>query len=554
MDSESLIRLLRKFDASSSLDATAVRAVRAAFEHVHVGSGTDARCDDALVDWATRHVTPDTLLSADELSQFAALEKSGLADTLVSSTDLATVQPFNDQDLKDAIDELNRSTEAISRQTETLKQQHDALDRLVKGSRKDEEARSALESRQSQRLNAHRSSLAVAVEELSQALDAKILDIEQQSKADSANIQQTVDSLFRSDDKLLSSLQKLGWELETEDPEEQDNVVMLRETCARLIKFTVEGIRTKLDRIYLESLESSTRSAASRRVRSNEVSALQEELESLYAEILPVAQMSVEQQFLDPALKNLESKNGHGLARSEQAVRYIQECFDYLLDHVEELSAGIEASQAYQLAASALTSVARAELAAKIELPANRERRATVGASPTRRRSLNHGSAVSPVRASAKPRSARRSSGISGEIGDDLPLEEILRGLAISLPQDESSFAGVRAQVDALATTLAERKSKVQDVARNVQGSFEAATIKQIADAKLAIQIVRDSILAENPFGQVRLVDPEIEGLIAVLAQELEAVRAKLEGVDTSLVKARGKSIKKEGLIQRWGS
>jgi hypothetical protein len=97
-----------------------------------------------------------------------------------------------------------------------------------------------------------------------------------------------------------------------------------RHSCHyRLIKFTVEGIRTKLDRIYLESLELSAQSGATTRVPNDEISTLQEELESLYAEILPVAQMSTEQQFLEPALKSLAAKNGHGLAKSAQATSYV---------------------------------------------------------------------------------------------------------------------------------------------------------------------------------------------------------------------------------------
>lgn len=91
----------------------------------------------------------------------------------------------------------------------------------------------------------------------------------------------------------------------------------------RLIKFTVEGIRTKLDRIYLESLEISAQSPTADRVSPDEVSALQVELESLYSEILPVAQMSAEQQFLEPALKSLAAKNGHGLVKSAQATSYV---------------------------------------------------------------------------------------------------------------------------------------------------------------------------------------------------------------------------------------
>lgn len=86
---------------------------------------------------------------------------------------------------------------------------------------------------------------------------------------------------------------------------------------------TVEGIRTKLDRIYLESLESSAESAAADSASADEVSAVQQELESLYSEILPVAQMSVEQQFLDPALKSLAAKKSDDRARSARATGYV---------------------------------------------------------------------------------------------------------------------------------------------------------------------------------------------------------------------------------------
>jgi hypothetical protein len=186
-------------------------------------------------------------------------------------------------------------------------------------------------------------------DDLTESLNSRVLELEQRSAEAGPATQKLVDSLLRSDDKLLSSLQKLGWELQTEDTEEQEDVATLRETCARyvtllpfrgmrnsyhgrLIKFTVEGIRTKLDRIYLESIEQSAQSRPSNRVTADEVSALQQELESLYAEILPVAQMSTEQQFLEPALQSLAAKNGHGLARSAQATGYVSRpgCWDSL--------------------------------------------------------------------------------------------------------------------------------------------------------------------------------------------------------------------------------
>lgn len=42
-----------------------------------------------------------------------------------------------------------------------------------------------------------------------------------------------MDDALQSDDRLLSSLQKLGWELDQQDPEEKQSVEKLREICMR---------------------------------------------------------------------------------------------------------------------------------------------------------------------------------------------------------------------------------------------------------------------------------------------------------------------------------
>jgi gamma-glutamyl:cysteine ligase YbdK (ATP-grasp superfamily) len=93
-------------------------------------------------------------------------------------------------------------------------------------------------------------------------------------------------------------------------------------TPSRLIKHTVETIRTRLDRIYLDALKSSSASNG-RDSNNQEVNNLQEELESLYSEIFPVAQMSAEQQFLEPALRTIAATNGQGQERSVKAVKYV---------------------------------------------------------------------------------------------------------------------------------------------------------------------------------------------------------------------------------------
>ena len=157
---------------------------------------------------------------------------------------------------------------------------------------------------------------------MSQSLKYQILDLEQQSKASESGVKQTVDGILKSDDKLLLSLQKLASDLDPGTSGDDDTIARIRELCARLIKHTVEGIRTRLDRIYLDALKSSNTSNGHRE-DSQEVNDLKEELESLYSEILPVAQMSAEQQYLEPALRTIAATSGKGQERSVKAVKYV---------------------------------------------------------------------------------------------------------------------------------------------------------------------------------------------------------------------------------------
>lgn len=92
----------------------------------------------------------------------------------------------------------------------------------------------------------------------------------------------------------------------------------------RLIKNTVETLRTRLDRVYLEAILNAERSGESKSATEDDVKALEEELESLYSEILPVAQMSAEQQHLEPLLKSTNSSSGQSLNRSASAIAYVR--------------------------------------------------------------------------------------------------------------------------------------------------------------------------------------------------------------------------------------
>ncbi|KAL6866521.1 hypothetical protein ACO1O0_002632 [Amphichorda felina] len=497
--------------------------VRQALDHPEHGP--------AFADWANLHLSPDNLLTADEIALYTALDKSGEVDRLAALHDLAEIPAVTEDEIRGAIEELKRSTDAISKQTETLRQQQDALSRLVKKTAESDTRRQEFEHARQRRSESERKRIAAEVEDLSHSLGFRISDIDQQADESGTVLNQTVDGILSSDDKLLSSLQKLGWELDQQDPEEAQTVERLREVCMRLIKNTVETLRTKLDRVYLESLTEAERSGMSKPASSDEVNALQEEVESLYSEILPVAQMSVEQQHLGPALESVSSRNGQSLGRSVAAVTYIIDCLNYLLDRTQRLRDRVEALRSHQSASASILATAKAELSAPAE-PDKTPAMPPVPASPVR-----------PRANTANTGARRRSSGLF----EEPPLDALLQSLAIYLDDDAEGADKVKM----LATTLDERSNKAADVAQGGQESFEATAATHVDDVRRALQLLKDSLLAESPFGEVKLVDPEIEGSIGFLSTEVSQIRDTLERVEAK--RGNGKSEKKEEILRRWG-
>lgn len=73
------------------------------------------------------------------------------------------------------------------------------------------------------------------VDQLSQSIQQQISQLasSQQPGKGKADFKGSLEDAFQSDDRLLASLQKLGWELEQPDPEEAVPVEKLKEVCMR---------------------------------------------------------------------------------------------------------------------------------------------------------------------------------------------------------------------------------------------------------------------------------------------------------------------------------
>lgn len=137
----------------------------------------------------------------------------------------------------------------------------------------------------------------------------------------------------------------------------------------------------------------------------------------------------------------------------------------------------------------------------------------------------------------------------SSDIANEPPLDTLM--YALSVPSSVSEETDGRAQVVALSKILNDRWNKCDEIARGAQETFETGALAQLNDTRLAIQLVRDSVLAESSFNEPNLVDPEISGFITVLAAEVEGAKDRLALVEGQ--RRDRKSEKRDEFVERWG-
>ncbi|CAD6445129.1 68fd6bcd-2cf8-44c9-b331-eb9a73437df8 [Sclerotinia trifoliorum] len=481
----------------------------------------------AVEAWISKYLGPETLLTKDEVALYEVLSQSEDADKIANSQDLSSICDLTDEQLYTAIEELQRSTTAIEQQSEALRLQQNALALLVKSNKKVGAARTEADAKQLQKWEAETSQANSAVEELSQNLMYQLSDLEQQNKISQSSARQTVDGILKADDKLLTSLQKLGEELDPGSSEDHDTIARIRDLCARYIKHTVDGVRTKLDRIYLEALNNPV-GTDSQNTNKQEVADLQEELESLYSEVLPVAQMSAEQQYLEPALREIALKGNSGQDRAYQALKYMQECLNFLIKRTEIYAAHMEEYQCHQMATKFAIDTGKKELQYQ-EAPQPSK-------SVTRQRQNSQ--------AQVQFRNNRRRSSMFEEMDAE---SQLLRNLGITLPNDSDADD---AQTEFLDSCLRERIEKLKSHAANLESTTETTISSHVHNADYTMKLLYNALQADSVYGEVQLLDPDIVSSFNTFEEEIKNLQENLEAVN--LQRLQLKNVHKEQLIKRW--
>jgi len=282
---------------------------------------------------------------------------------------------------------------------------------------------------------------------------------------------------------------------------------------------------------------------------SKEVTELQEELESLYSEILPVAQMSTEQQYLEPALREISSRSGLVQDRTAKAVRYvgstilkpcllsnvcqIDECLSVLVSRLKVMLEKAEEHQSHKMAIKFVLDETERELQLVDAIQED------VPTSPIKANHRRRRSSASTIQVRAR---GRRSSGPAED-----PEQQLLRNLGVSQSINSSTDA---ARIEELERALSDRMRKLEGHAATLQSTTESSISTYLLDSFLTLQLLRDSLLSDSAYNKVRLLDSETQSNMANFELDLQTVQDKLDIADLQNLTAR--NIHKEQLVERW--
>ncbi|KAI9373148.1 Sodium/calcium exchanger protein-domain-containing protein [Aspergillus egyptiacus] len=479
-------------------------------------------------EWVRKHLTPDTLLSAEEVILYSKLERSSTLTGILADTDIDSTRPFLDGDLQKAIEALNTSTAEIQRQTDILTSQYDILRRQLKR----DEDREARRNRQSERLrqkhDAGRQNVAAASSELALEFETSLKNESEKSMMDGKKILSALTARIKEDDKILSDLERLAAGVNSS----VDDASVMRRTSDlsnALAQYVSEEIYCRLDRLYLEAVlgSSKTVSHVSNDAATKAVVSLEEELDSLYPEVDILAEMSTKQQFVEPILRELQNHHGQLRIVSHQKLDYILGTVTDMTTSTERLIASLERRESFCATLEALASAFRSEAGDQV-LGSTRSRRETM-------RRFSTQPTPTTTQPAKKPCSFHESESLSG----------IFRRVGIS---SESVFHSEEA--GNAADTLTQERQRMLDGLRNYGVASDSPLPVELLSTDRAIRLLSSSLEADSPFA-ASLSSVEHEESLSELESKLGRIQKGIQGLNQDVIYQRDKN--QENFLRKWG-
>lgn len=167
--------------------------------------------------------------------------------------------------------------------------------------------------------------------DLAQELEVGLKSETDKAVAEGKRILSSLTARLKEDDKVLSYLEKTASTIQGSS----DDTLIIKRTLeleSLLARYLAEEIHCRLDRLYLEGIESNNAGFNNpTSIEDDAWSGLSEELEALYPEIEILAEMSIKQQCSGPILRELQNHHGKQRIASHQKLDSVCHYFSFLI-------------------------------------------------------------------------------------------------------------------------------------------------------------------------------------------------------------------------------
>ncbi|KAJ5117065.1 hypothetical protein N7448_004014 [Penicillium atrosanguineum] len=475
-------------------------------------------------EWVSRHLQPETLLSREELHLYTKLESMGLLQPILRSPSLNATRPFLEDDIRTAIESFESSTTTIQRQTEALSLQCETLKSQLRRQRNLDQERSRDLGRLRKKHEVGRQNTTIAANELSDELETRFRNATDKTGAENKRILSSLSTQLKQDDKVLASLEALIAGIKS-NSSDASTVKRTADLSAMLAETTAQEIHYRLDRLYLEAIQSSKSDYGQVAVEDETFSALEEELESLYPEIEILAEMSTKQQYHEPILREIHREQGQLRAASQQR---LERTLDTLIDMTlsrQTLTKQLGARESSCELLEQLASLYQAEAAI-----------ALVSQTSSRRESLR--------RRSIQPGAIFAASHNPAPAPEQPVLESLLRRVGVS----PESVLRPRAEGGS-AQELHEKRMHLSETLRSFGAAVESPLAAQLAPVDNASQLLFSSLQTDSHF-ETSLRDPGQEEALSGLQAQLAQLQRGVQGLDLEVLHQRDKA--QDRFLERW--
>ena len=329
-------------DLEKIISSAATRA-KVVISDTDLGRIRSCQPQSALAKWIQENLVPERFLSKEEVGLFQP------TDRLEVDSEPGVV-PLGEEDLLSVIADLNTETEVLNRQASVLEAQRTLVERREGLTRKSHRRALAAQIEKLNSKDIHRLEREISEtrEEVEEMLHTTGESIDRAAR----KIPATITELLNGHDRTLEALADEGLVGDIPGVVVSTNMNTVERLTASLSRMVAEELQIRLDRTYLESLSeqpNQPNNAIDLPV-DEDTARLEQDLQSLYAEIREVATMHVTQKYGDPLVRAVREEETQRSAAAALRSDQVTSLLAGIIAELEQLVKKLRTFHSYRCA------------------------------------------------------------------------------------------------------------------------------------------------------------------------------------------------------------